>query len=585
MAEAIQQSKEAGESIYRRLFRLALPFKGRILIAMLASLGVAATDAAIARMVKPFIDGLVGVEKNEEFFYLVPMVVVVVALCKGAFRFVQEYFIKTAGQLVVQRIRNLLYGHSISLSMGFYSRNSAGNMMSRILNDVGVLEHSLAQTLVGIMRDLASLVGLTAVAFYTDWKLAAIAFVVIPVSIGPALAIGKKIKGYSRRGQDAMGILTGVLEQTFSGIKIIKAFGTEERERSKFKGKNDGFYAFIRKTIKYDALLSPVNEVLASLGMATVLWYGLSRVAAGEMTPGDLSSVLAAILLMYTPLKKLTKLNNTVQRAAGAASRVFEVLDEAADIVDEPDSLSLDRGKGELRFEDVSFSYGEEPVLQHISLEAARGEVVALVGPSGAGKSTLVGLVNRFYDPTQGRILVDGVDLRQIKLESLCQNIALVDQEAFLFNDSIRANIAYGRPEASETEVMEAARMAFADEFISELSDGYETMIGDRGFRLSGGQRQRLCIARAILRDAPILILDEATSALDTESETLVQRALSNLMENRTTLVIAHRLSTIMHADKIVVMEDGRIREVGRHDELLKSGGLYRKLYDMQFAS
>jgi len=580
-----EEKSQRNEFLYRRLLNYAYPYRGRIVLALAASLGVAATDATIARLVKPFIDGLVGESQQDVLMIYVPLIVVLISLFKGGFRYVQEYFIKTAGQLVIQSIRNRLFGHSLSLSMGYFSRNSSGNLMSRILNDVAVLEYSLAQALVGLMRDLASFVGLTAVAFYTDWRLASIAFVVIPATVGPAVAIGKKVKGYSRQGQTAMGRITSVLEQTFSGIKIIKAFGTEKREHAKFESENSGFYRFIRKTIKYDALMSPINEILAALGMATVLWYGLSRIAEGSMTPGELSSVLAAILLMYTPLKRLTKLNNTIQRATGAAVRVFEVLDVTPDIQDAAESRSVGRLRGEIRFRDLSFSYGDEPVLRSLDITASPGEVVALVGPSGAGKSTLVGLVNRFYDPTFGAVEIDGMDIRSMSLDSLRENISLVDQEAFLFNDSIAANIAYGRPEATAEQVREAARLAFADEFIGALPLGYETEIGDRGLRLSGGQRQRICIARAILRDAPILILDEATSALDTESETLVQRALSNLMKNRTTLVIAHRLSTIMHADRIIVMEEGRVKESGRHEELLALSGLYRKLYDMQFGS
>ncbi|GAB6082275.1 lipid A export permease/ATP-binding protein MsbA [Desulfuromonas carbonis] len=574
--------KEQGLTLYRRLFAYAWPYRWRIALSIVASLGVAGTDAATAKLVQPFVDRLI-VAGDRTMVALVPFLVLGLAFFKGGSRYVQEYFIKTTGQLVIQRIRNELYCHAIDLPMRFFSRTPAGTLMSRILNDVGVMQGAVSDVLVNIMREGVTLVALTAVAFYTDWKMAAIAFIVLPVAGWPASFIGKKIKGYSRSGQVAMGILTTSLEQTFSGIKVIKAFGTEEFEKSRFLAVNDRFYKFIRKVIKYDAGSSPMIEILSAFGVAGVLWFGLARVMSGAMTQGELFSVLTAILLMYTPLKRLTRTNNMVQQAMGAAERVFEVLEERSTIQDPAAGKSPGRIQGAVRFENVEFAYDDEPVLRDFSITAAPGEVVALVGPSGAGKSTVAGLLCRFYDPTGGRILVDGCDLREMSQKNLHDNIALVDQETFLFNETIRDNIRYGRFAASEAEVEEAARLAYADDFIRQLPDGYETSIGDRGLRLSGGQRQRLCIARAILRDAPILILDEATSALDTESEAMVQQALANLMRNRTTFVIAHRLSTIMNADRIVVLEAGRVVECGRHQELLEVSGLYRRLYEMQF--
>jgi subfamily B ATP-binding cassette protein MsbA len=485
--------------------------------------------------------------------------------------------------MVVQDIRNDLYEHSISLSMGYYARNSTGNLMSRILNDVGILQRSAADVLVDGLREGFTLIGLTALVFYNDWRLATLAFLVLPVSVLPASIIGRKIKDNTRRGQATLGNLTGMLQETMSGIKVIKAFGTEKSENQRFRKENLSFYRFMRKVLKYDSAAAPVVEILASFGVAAVFWYGINRVLAGAMTQGELFSFSAAILMMYTPVKRLTKVGNTIQKSLGAAERVFEVMDEVPEISDAPDAVSLGRARGEVVFDRVVFSYGEEPVLKDFILSADPGEVVALVGPSGAGKSTVVGLLSRFYDPQQGAIHIDGRDIRRITLESLKRNIALVDQETFLFHDTIRNNIRYGSPDADDAAVEEAARLAYADEFIRLLPHGYETSIGDRGVRLSGGQRQRLCIARAILRDAPVLILDEATSALDTESEAMVQQALANLMRNRTTFVIAHRLSTIMHADKIVVLDAGRVEQAGTHQELLQSGGLYQKLYEIQF--
>ncbi len=574
--------KESGSKLYRRLLAFAWPYRGRIAISMVASLGVAAANGATAKLVEPFINRIV-VAADPTLVRVVPLVVIGLAVLLGVSRYFQEYFIRTAGQLVMQAIRNRLYQHSLRLSMGFFARTPAGTLLSRVLNDVGVMQAAVAEVLVGILREGATLLGLICVAFYTDWKMAAMAFVVLPVAAGPASWIGKRIKGYSRRGQGAMGILTTALEQTYSGVKVIKAFGTEEQEIEHFRRKNWDFYQFIRKVIKYDAASSPVIEILSSLGVAAVIWYGILRVMAGEMTQGALFAVMTAIVMMYTPLKRLTRVNNVIQQALGAAERVFEILEEVPEIDDAAGAQSLPRVKGEVEFDHVDFAYGEAPVLIDFTLRAAPGEIIALVGPSGAGKSTVAALINRFYDPQGGAIRIDGFDLREVTLESLKQNLALVDQETFLFNDTLGNNIRYGRPAASEAELREAARLAYAADFIAQLPEGYDTPIGDRGVRLSGGQRQRLCIARALLRDAPILVLDEATSALDTESEAMVQQALANLMQGRTTFVIAHRLSTIMHADRIVVLEAGRIVDIGRHLELLERGGLYQRLYEMQF--
>jgi subfamily B ATP-binding cassette protein MsbA len=553
-----------------------------VFLAMGASILVSGADVATAKLVKPFVDDvLIATEKG--LVNLVPIIVIGLALCKGAGRYIQEYFIKTAGQLVVQDIRNDLYVHSMALSMGYFSRSSTGNVMSRILNDVGALSRSAADVLVDGLRESFTLIGLTIVAFQSDWRLASIAFVVMPVAVIPASIIGRRIKDNTRRGQRTMGNLTRVLQESLAGIKVIKAFGTEARETDRFKTENKRFYHFIRKVLKYDSAATPVIEILSSLGVGAVLWYGIHRVSQGAMTQGDLSSFVAALLMMYAPMKRLTKVSNTIQRSLGAAERVFELMDEKADIADHADALPASRMAGNIDFCQVDFSYGEEPVLQDFNLSIRSGEIVALVGPSGGGKSTIIGLLNRFYDPQKGNILIDGQDIKYLTQESLKQNIALVDQETFLFNDTVRNNIRYGRLEAADAEVEKAARLAYADAFVRSMPDGYETVIGDRGVRLSGGQRQRICIARAILRDAPILLLDEATSALDTESEAMVQKALVNLMENRTTIVVAHRLSTVMHADKIVVLEDGRICETGNHQQLLAGGGLYSRLYEMQF--
>ncbi len=570
------------KNIYLRLVSYAAPYKWIIALSMLASLGVAGSDAIIAYLVKPFVDDLI-IAGNLKLAQLLPFFVIGLATFKGLCRYLQTYNIRTAGQLAIQDIRNEVFGHTLRLSTRFFTKSSSGSLMSRILNDVNVMQSALADVLVTFIRETLTLLALTGYAFYADWKMALMAFVVIPATVWPAVAIGRKIKKFSRRGQDAMGNLTAVLEQSFSGIKVIKAFAAEEREEQKFVRENSRFFTFIRKTFRYSAASAPVMEIMTSFGVAAVLWYGLNRVAAEAITKGELFSILAAILLMYSPLKRLIKVNNTIQKAIGAAERVFEVLDNQTEISDARDAVELSRSLGHVSFKNVGFAYDDGLVLRDFSVQAKPGEVIALVGPSGAGKSTFIGLLNRFYDPQHGQILIDGYDIRKITQKSLHANLALVDQETFLFNDTIANNIRYGQPDADFSLVEVAATQAFADEFIRQLPEGYETSIGDRGVRLSGGQRQRLCIARAILRDAPILMLDEATSALDTESETMVQQALGNLMKNRTTFVIAHRLSTVRHADRILVLDEGEIKESGTHQQLLEKSGLYKRLYDSQF--
>ncbi len=575
--------KQSNHSLYLRLFRYSRPYVGRILAAVAASLLVAGSDVTMVRLVKPLVDNIL-VGGSRGLANLVPLLIIGLALVKGIGRFFQEYYIRTAGQLVVQDIRKDLYGHSLSLSMRFFSRSSVGNVMSKVLNDVGLLQTASADVLVYGARESLTLAGLIALVFYTDWKLATLAFLVLPLIVFPMAFLGKKIKQNSGRGQRAMGELTKVLQEALAGIKVIKAFGSEEYERERFVKENRKFYHFIRKVIKYDSASSPTVELVSYIGIGGVMWYGIQRVLAGSMTQGEFTSFLAAMLMMYAPVKRLTRVNNKIKQAMGSAERVFELLDEVPDIKVVPSAVSIGRARGEVQFCKVDFAYDNETVLQDFNLRINPGEVVALVGPSGGGKSTVVGLLTRFYDPQGGRILIDGQDIRMITMDSLRRNIALVDQETYLFNDSIRDNIRYGCPGASDAAVEEVARLAYADEFIRLLPDGFDQHIGDRGVRLSGGQRQRICIARAILRDAPILLLDEATSALDTESEAVVQQALSNLMKNRTTIVIAHRLSTVMHADKIVVLVKGRICEEGTHQQLLALDGVYRRLYEMQFS-
>ena len=570
------------KQIYLRVVQYSRPYLWRIVLSLIFSLVVAGSDVAYINLIEPLIDKIITA-KNTDLVYLVPVVIIGLAVSKGVGRFYQEYYIKTAGQLAVQDIRNDLFSQSMHLSMGFHVNQPPGVITSRVLNDVGILQRSAADILVDGVRESFTLIGLITLAFYKDWRLATVAFSVMPFCVIPATQLGRRIRNNTKSGLKRMGFLTGTLQESFSGIKVIKAFGQEETQIQEFKAENKQYYKYLRKAIKYNSLTAPAVEILAALGGSGVIWYGVHRVLSGDLSQGQLFSIVAAILMMFTPVKRLTRVSNIIQKSVGAAEGVFTLLDEPRDVVDKPEAIEISRARGEIVFDNVTFSYGDEAVLTNFSLHANPGEVIALVGPSGAGKSTVAGLMARFYDPQQGSVKIDGFDIRDISLESLKRNLAFVDQETFLFSGSVLDNIRYGKQDADTQSVADAVEQAYATDFINKLPEGYDTSIGDRGVRLSGGQRQRLCVARALLKDAPVLILDEATSALDTESEAMVQKALGNLMKNRTTLVIAHRLSTIMHADRIVVMEQGRVVQVGNHQELLAQGGLYRNLYDMQF--
>jgi subfamily B ATP-binding cassette protein MsbA len=569
---------------FKRLLTYSKPYTWRIVISAIASLVVGGMDSGFAYLAGPMLKQIFS-DNNRLLLQLLPLAIIAIFLLRGLSRYVNEYFIRTAGQLAIQDIRNEIYQKNMGLSLGFFARNQTGSLMSRVLNDVTMMQEGVASVITSFFRDGFGALSLLGLIFYLNWKLAIIAFLVIPASVVPARKIGRRIKNASQESQGRMGNLTSILQESFSGIKVIKAFALETREVAKFTAANREFYHFMRKGIKYEGVSVPVMELLTSLGIAGVLWFGGYQVISGAMKPEALLSFITAMILLFNPIKKLSGTFNTLQRSLGAAERVFSSIDEQPEIVEPSLPVALERARGEVTFRDVWFAYGDQDewVLREIDLEARRGEIVALVGPSGGGKTTLVSLITRFYDVSRGAVLLDGNDIRSLMLRDLLGNVALVDQETILFNDTIANNIRYGRPDATNAQVEAAARAAFAHDFITEMPEGYATRIGDRGVRLSGGQRQRLCIARAILKDAPVLILDEATSALDTESEQMVQQALNNLMRNRTTFVIAHRLSTVLHADRIVVLDGGRIVESGNHNQLLALDGTYRRLYDMQF--
>ncbi|MBK5274998.1 MAG: ATP-binding cassette domain-containing protein [Desulfuromonadales bacterium] len=569
-------------NIFGRIIQYSRPYWLRIFISALASGLVGAMDGAFAYLVEPLLKQIFAT-KDLTIFALLPFGVILLFMIRAGCRFLNDYFIRTAGELAVRSIRNEIYENSMSLGLRHYNSNATGALMSRILNDVGAMQGGIGNVVTSLFREGLSAVSLLAVIFYRNWLLALIAFVVIPLTVYPAQKIGKRIKRLSSQSQIKMADLSSLLQESFSGIKVIKAFGLENSSVQRFRTVTDDYYEFIRRSIKYNAISAPITELITSFGIAAVIWAGGSMVMRGTMSAAEFFSFITAMILVYKPIKTLNGAYNILQASAGAAVRVFEVIDQHPDIIDAADARALESCQGTVEFRNVSFRYDEEYILRNISLRADRNQVIALVGPSGGGKTTLVSLIPRFYDVCEGEVLIDDHDIRSLTMVSLVNQIALVDQETTLFNETIANNIRYGKPGAPLEEVVQAATAAFAHDFIMQLPEGYDTNIGDRGVRLSGGQRQRICIARALLKNAPILILDEATSALDTESEQMVQNALDNLMANRTTFVIAHRLSTVLHADKILVLEGGRVVESGSHGDLLKTCGLYSRLYSLQF--
>jgi len=457
--------------------------------------------------------------------------------------------------------------------------------MSRVTNDVGLMQGSITDAVTGLIKDVFAAVFLIGVVFYRDWRLALVALVAFPLAFWPIARFGRKLRRTSIRSQEVTGGLTSHLQETISGVKLVKAFGAEEYEVDRFASRNADLYRLSMKVVKVQALTSPLSEMFAGIGAAAVIFYGGYSVVNGISTPGNFFSFMTALFMLYEPIKRLSRINNVIQQGIAAATRVFEVLDTLPEVREKEGASDLPPIRRDIDFSHVDFRYAEEGenILKDVTFNIPMGTMVAIVGSSGAGKTTLVDLIPRFYDPRAGTIRIDGTDIRDVSLASLRGRIGIVSQHTILFNDSVRANIAYGTPDASAAKIEEAARRANAHGFISRLADGYETVVGEQGLKLSGGERQRIAIARALLKDAPILILDEATSALDTESESVVQEALEYLMRGRTTFVIAHRLSTVRNADVIFVVEEGRIVETGRHEELLSRESRYRSFYLKQF--
>ncbi len=545
---------------------------------------VALSTAGYAWLVKPVLDDIF-IRKDQFMLFILPVIILAVTVLKSLSQYGKGYLMRYVGSRSIADIRERLYERIILLPIGFHSNNATGKMISRVINDVGVMQSGMSGAIKDIFQQTVTMIALFFVIFYQNGRLAVIAILIFPFAYFTIVKMGRRLKRISHSSQERMSDLTTLLQETLSGIRIVKAFGMEAYEVRRFSSKNSEYFQRIMKGVKVSELSSPLMEAIGAVGAVAIIWAGGYEVVQGRMTPGAFFSFLTACWLLYAPVRQLGTANNEIQQALAAAERVFHVMDEETEIGRDTGKQGISSVKEAIEFRSVYFRYDgiEEGIISDINLNVKAGEVIAVVGSSGSGKTSLLNLLPRFYEPTSGSILIDGVDIRDITIPSLRGQIGIVGQETFLFDDTVRNNIAYGRVDVGMEEIISAAIAAYADQFIKGLPDGYNTMIGERGNRLSGGERQRLAIARAILKDPPILILDEATSSLDTESEYMVQKALFNLMQGRTAFVIAHRLSTIQHADKIIVIEKGRIVEEGSHEELLRRKGAYHRLYQMQF--
>ena len=558
------------------------PYKWLMFLAITASIITASTNGALAVAVKYVFDDMFK-PNDYTYLYILPIVVVVIYVAKSGFLFMQGFLMSYIGNKVIEKLRNETFEKMVRLPVKYYSNQSTGVLMSRITNDINLVQSSIP-TIISMFRAVLTMVGLIGVIFYMNYQLALIALVLYPIFIFPLSIISKKLRKYSHLGQERMGDLTSVLQESFSGIRVVKAFVAEEKEVDRFEKANAQTIKYANKSVLAGNLASPLTEALGSFGIGAVLLMGGYQVISGTSTTGTFIAFLAALVQIYEPVKLFANSNNALQASIAASDRVFSMFDEEDEVIENKGTITCNAEGKDIEFKNVSFKYDNDIyALKDVSFTVKAGSTIAFVGPSGAGKTTMAHLIPRFYDVTDGAILIGGVDIKEYDLYSLRHNIATVSQDAFLFNDTIRNNISYSKANATDEEIKKAARAAYADEFIESFPEKYDTLCGERGVKLSGGQKQRVTIARALLKNPPILILDEATSALDTESERVVQKALDNLMQGRTSFVVAHRLSTILNADMIVVFNKGGIEAIGRHEEIVVSSPTYKKLYEMQF--
>ncbi len=568
--------------IYQRILELVKLQWPRLLVAMLCMMLVAFLTAATAYLVKPVLDEIFF-KKDMRMLKLLPFAIIILYAVKGACYFGQNYLMNYVGHSIIMRLRDKLYVHIQMLPLSFFHKTKTGILMARIINDVNIVKGMVSNAITGVLKDSFTIIGLLFVIFYRDWKLALIAIAIFPLAVIPIVNFGRRLRRLSTRCQEAIADMSFLLHETFTSNRIVKAFGMESYENRRFFERTSRLFTNEMKAVGVRSISSPVMELLGGIGITLIIWYGGYKVVTGTSTPGTFFSFMAALIMLYEPVKKMSGLNNTIQEGLAAAVRIYDILDTASDIVEREDAIELKSNAHSVVFQNISFKYEDQMVLKNINLEVKKGEVLALVGMSGGGKTTLVNLIPRFYDVTEGSILMEGYDIRDVTIASLRSQIGIVTQDPILFNDTIRNNIAYGNTDAKESDIVAAAKAAYAYDFIQRFPEKFDTVAGERGIRLSGGEKQRVCIARALLKNAPILILDEATSSLDSESELAVQRALENLMKGRTTFVIAHRLSTVRHANRIIVIVDGKIVEEGKHEELLALEGEYHKLHDLQF--
>ena len=571
-------------SLYRRLFYNLKPYLSRLYLAIFFSIIVGIIATSPVPIIQKTFDQIF-VEKDYLMLKVIPLALIVLYTIKAVLTYAQNLIIFGISWELVVKFRGKLFTHIHKLPFVFFEDHETGELMSRINNDVTIMQSTVTRLLKEFMQNGVMMIGLLAWVFYLKWDWAIMALIVFPIMVFPVSNIARKLRNFSRRGQEILGNINVTIIESFSGIKVVRAFGMEDRELEKFQVDNDNYLKVMKKNVKYVEITSPFLELLGVVSAAFILWYGGSQVLNNEISQGTFLAFIVALFMMYSPIRILFKIYTNVQTALAGAERVFGILDQDEEKLWEGENEFHEFNEG-IEFRNVSFRYPSRKtmVLNDINLSVKKSEVIAIVGMSGSGKTTLVDLLFRFFDATSGSILIDGKLIQDYKLSSLRRQLSLVTQETFLFNDTIWNNIAFGcEQEVTREKILEVGEAAHVDDFASKLDDGYDTLLGERGVKLSGGQRQRIAIARAILRNAPILVLDEATSALDSESEKLVQNALHKLMEYRTSFVIAHRLSTIKHASRIIVLDNGKIVESGTHESLLRSSGLYQKYYEMQF--